>query len=83
MTEQERIDYLEGLIDKGKSLTDTELLAFYGDYTPREPRHTSKTAKALLLMRQGIETKYIVDLIGSTYETIKSYRKRFKKQGLL
>ena len=83
MTEQERIEYLEDLIERGKGLSDTEIVAFYGDYTPREPRGTSKTAQALLLMRQGIENRYIVDLIGSSYETIKSYRKRFKKQGLL
>jgi hypothetical protein len=34
-------------------------------------------------MRQGMGTRDIVDLIGSTYETIKSYRKVFRRQGLL
>lgn len=45
MTKQERIEYLEDLIERGKGLSDTEIVAFYGDYTPREPRGTSKTAK--------------------------------------
>ena len=83
MTEQERVEYLENLIEKGGALSDKEMAAFYGHYTPRKPRVATKTAQALLLMRQGMGTRDIVDLIGSTYETIKSYRKVFRRQGLL